>query len=566
MPVDSRELLLVAGRVETMQSPGGAPSADAILMRDGHIAAVGAASDLRGGLGRGAEVVDFPGTTVLPGINDSHLHLASWGATRPPLALDVSPRAVGSIADVAEAVRKAVRDTPPGQWIRGSGWHLASLAECVSDGRRRPSREDLDAVAPDHPVALADFSQHALWVNSRALAIAGVDATTETPAGGDIPRDGHGEPIGILAEFAAQQLVARHMPTFTLEQRKLAIREAIGELHCLGITSVTDPALGPGGGDGLLGTETIRAYEELLRDRELNLRINVLLLFGAEGSGTARDVDTGLREVRVDSSDDRWLREAGMKIFADGIPPLYTSWLSEPYEGEERTGSLVIPGDEDADRVAELAEMVRLAHVAGHQVGIHATGDRAIDAALDAFIAAQRQHPRDDPRHYIIHGDLASAGALSAMARHGFGLNVQPQIKPGAAELMTSLLGPDRGAYQWPNRLALDTGVQLAFSSDAPVCWPDWREGVAAAVLRRSYATGAVAGPEQCIGTREALHAYTVGGAYQDRAEDFKGTIAPGHVADFCVLAADPLEVDPQEIPAIEIVATFVGGTAVFTK
>lgn len=560
-----RELLLVAGRVETMASAA-TPPPDALLVRDGRIAAVGTGAELRRQASAAVEVVDLPGTTVLPGINDSHLHLAAWGATRPPLALDVSPRAVRSIAEIAEAVRAAADRTPPGEWIRGSGWHLASLAECVSGDRATPTRRDLDTVAPDHPVALADFSQHALWVNSRALAIAGVDASTETPAGGDIPRDEHGEPIGILSEFSAQRLVARHMPTFTRDERKAAIREATAELHRLGITSVTDPAVGPGGGDGILGTETLRAYEDLLRDGELMLRVNVLLLFGAEGSGTAHDVAAGLRNVRVDSGDDRWLRDAGMKIFADGIPPLYTSWLSQPYAGDDRTGSLVIPGADDDERVAELTEMVRLGHAAGRQVGVHATGDRAIDAVVDAFASAQERHRRDDTRHYVIHGDLASAATLQAMARHGFGLNVQPQIKIGATELMSSLLGEERGAYQWPNRLALDSGVWMAFSSDAPVCWPDWREGVAGAVLRKSSATGAVAGPEQRINVREALKAYTVGGAYQDFAEHFKGTIAPGQVADLCVLAADPFEVDPEDIPAIDVVATFVDGQAVFTQ
>jgi predicted amidohydrolase YtcJ len=559
------ELLLLVGRVETLGATPTAPS-DAILVRAGRIAAVGTASDLRREAGSHVEVVDLPGTTAIPGINDSHLHLASWGATQPPLALDVSPRAVGSIGEIVEAVRSATQRTPVGEWIRGSGWHLASLAECVSGDRRSPTRQDLDAVAPDHPVALADFSQHALWVNSRALAIAGVDARTETPPGSDIPRDERGEPIGILSEFAAQALVSRHMPTFTREDRKAAIRRATAELHALGITSVTDPAVGPGGGDSMLGTETLRAYEELLLDGELGLRVNVLLLFGAEGSGTARDVATGLREIRVDSADELWLRDAGMKIFADGIPPLYTSWLSEPYADRDVVGSLVIPGADDDERAAELFEMVRLGHVAGRQVGVHATGDRAIDVVVDAFVAAQERHRRDDARHYVIHGDLASAPTLRAMARHGFGVNVQPQIKIAATELMAGLLGEERGAYQWPNRLMLDSGVWVAFSSDAPVCWPDWREGVAGAVLRRSLSSGAVAGPEQRITVREALRAYTVGGAYQDFAERVKGTIEPGRVADLCVLDADPFEVDPQDIPAIGIAATFVDGEAVFTR
>jgi predicted amidohydrolase YtcJ len=534
-----------------------------VAIRGGRIAAVGGASDLRAGSGPRTEVLEMPGATILAGMNDAHAHIAQWGASRPPLALDVSPREVSSIADVAGLVRDAASRQPPGTWIRGFGWDVGFLAECVADPRRRLTRADLDAAAPDHPVILADFSIHAIWVNSKAIEIAGVTRDTPTPAGGDISRDEHGEPEGTFSEFAAQNLIQQHVPELTRQERRAAIAAATTELHKLGTTSVTDPALGPGGGSGMLGTETLRAYEDLARDGELGLRVSALLLFGAEGTVTVEDMRSGLDGFSVDAPAGSRLRVGGIKIFGDGIPPLHTAWLHEPYADAPSRGALVIPGDDDAARVAELHELVRLAHAAGHQVAIHATGDAAIDATVDAFAAAVARHPREDTRHYVIHADLTYARSLRTMGRHRFGASSQPSIKTAAAHLSALLLGEERASYQWPYRSMLDAGVPLVFSSDAPVVWPDWRHGVAAAALRTSAANGTVYGPEERITVEEAIAAYTTGGAWQDFAEHEKGTVEVGRLADLCVLGGDPFTSDPAEIPEMPILATVLDGEPV---
>lgn len=555
------DLVVVGARVHTGARHG--PAAQAVAIRGGRIAAVGPASEIRALTGPQTEVLDLAGATILPGMNDAHAHIAQWGASRPPLALDVSPREVTSIADVADRVRAAAAEQPPGTWIRGYGWDVGFLAECTADPRRRLTRGDLDAAAPDHPVILADFSLHAVWVNSRAIEIAGVTAATPTPTGGDITRDEHGEPEGVFSEFAAQNLIQQHVPELTREQRRTAIAAATAELHRLGTTSVTDPALGPGGGSGMLGTETLRAYEDMARDGELGLRVSALLLFGAEGTVTVEDMRAGLEGFEVDAPPGSRLRVGGIKIFGDGIPPLHTAWLHEPYADVPERGSLVIPGADDAERVAELHELVRLAHAAGHQVGIHATGDAAIDATVDAFAAAVARHPRTDTRHYVIHADLTYAETLATMGRHAFGASSQPSIKTAAAHLSALLLGEERASYQWPYRSMLDAGVPLVFSSDAPVVWPDWRQGVAAAVLRTSAANGIVYGPEERITVEEAIAAYTTGGAWQDFAEHEKGTLEPGKVADLCVLGGDPFTGDPAEIPEMPILATVLDGEPV---
>jgi predicted amidohydrolase YtcJ len=560
---ETADLVVVGARVHTGAAP--APGASAVAVRGGRILAVGSASEVRALSGPRTEVLEHPGATILAGMNDAHAHIAQWGASRPPLALDVSPRVVSSIADVAGLVRRAASEQPPGTWIRGYGWDVGFLAECTADPRRRLTRADLDAAAPDHPVILFDFSLHAIWVNSRAIEIGGVTAATPTPTGGDITRDERGEPEGIFSEFAAQNLIQQHVPALTREERRTAIAAATAELHELGTTSVTDPALGPGGGDSMLGTETLRAYEDMAREGQLGLRVSALLLFGAEGTVTVDDMREGLEGFAVDARDapPTRLRVGGIKIFGDGIPPLHTAWLHEPYADAPSKGSLVIPGADDEARVRELHELVRLAHAAGHQIGIHATGDAAIDATVDAFAAAVARHPREDTRHYVIHADLTYARSLRTMGEHRFGASSQPSIKTAAAHLSALLLGEERAAYQWPYRSMIDAGVPLVFSSDAPVVWPDWRQGVAAAATRVSAANGVVYGPEERISVEEAIAAYTSGGAWQDFAEAEKGTVEPGKVADLCVLGGDPFTGDPAEIPEMPVVATVLDGVPV---
>jgi predicted amidohydrolase YtcJ len=560
MSETTADLIIVGGRVLTMGD--GPRGAEAVAVRDGRIVAVGTARELRSWHGPATQLIEHPGATVLPGINDSHAHIATWGAAQPPLAIDCTPRAVGSIAEIVAAVAEQVRTAPHDSWIRGQGWALGALAECAADPSRRLTRHDLDAVAPHHPVVLHDFSVHAIWCNTRALELAGVSAATPTPTGGDIEREADGTPSGVLAEFAAQSLVERHMPPRTRAERATAIELATERLHRLGITSVTDPALGPAGGEGMLGTETLHAYEELAADGRLRLRVQALLLFGGEGTATASAMAEGLETLHVRTPDERLLREAGVKLFGDGIPPLRTAWLHEPYEGTDHRGSLVVPGADDEERVAELTAMIRLAHAAGRQVAVHATGDATVDATVAAMAAAQAEHPGRGLRHYVIHADLASPQTLRTMAAEGIGMNVQPRLKAEAGEAMVPLLG-DRTIRQWPCRSALDTGVTLAMSSDAPVTWPDWREGVAAAVLREFLGTGEVSGPEERVTVEEALHAYTAGGARQDRAESWKGALLPGYAADVCVVAGDLTTADPHALTDHDVLATVFDGAVV---
>ena len=560
MPVHP-DLILMNGEILTVDSDFS--SAQALALTGGVVTAVGGTAEIRALAGPRTETVDLDGRTALPGINDSHLHGCAFGLTRPPLALDVGFPTVHAIGDIQTAVKNATAHTPPGAWIRGAGWDPGYLEECAAGGRM-PDRRDLDVVAPDHPVYLQDFSGHLTWANTEALRVAGVTAGTTAPEGGVIHTDGIGEPTGLLAE-AAQHLVQRHLPPYGREDIEKAIRNATAILHREGITSYTEPGLGPGG-DGLFGGAagqlTLDVYRDLARTGGLRARVSVLLLLSGIG-GSAADIERGLRDPWTqDGVDPRLLRVLGVKIFADGIPPNKTAWVRGAYAGGG-FGCLCVHGAADALRTRELTEMVRLAHDAGHQIGVHVTGDRAIDAVVDAFEAAQVEHPRDDPRHYAIHADLLGPQSMEKLAAHGFGANMNPAIKWTIADMMAEMLGDERAAYQWPVRSALAAGIGVTSSSDAPVTFPNWRQGIAAMLLRESKASGRVYGPEERVGLADAVRAYTTNAARQDFAEDWKGSLEPGKAADVTVLDTTLTTADPHDLPDTPVAMTIFGGDIV---
>ncbi|MEW1751695.1 amidohydrolase [Streptomyces angustmyceticus] len=562
------DLVLFGGRVVTVDAEFSVASALAVTGRI--ISAVGGWDDVAPLVGPGTRVVDLRGATLLPGINDSHLHGCAFGMTTPPLALDLGHPAVSSLAEVAEAVSEAVGRVPVGQWIVGHGWDTGYLDECVFDPSRLPSRCDLDAVSPDHPVVLYSFSGHATWVNSTVLKLIGIDRHTIAPPGGAIVVDEAGEPTGLLHE-GAQALVQNALPPLSRQERTDAIRSTLATLARLGVTSYTEPGLGPGGDSimrGALGTETLDVYRRLLADGELTARVGVLLLptgMASTADEFTRALTTLAPRTAPGGSGDaapRRLTVHGVKIFADGIVPNKTAWMHEPYVGGG-CGSLCVGGTTDAERIAEIDVMIRHAHAAGHQLGVHVTGDRAIDTVTDAFAAAMAEHPRPDARHYVIHGDFLTAHSMKVLAAHGFGVNMNPTIKWTVADMEEEFVGAGRAAYAWPYRDAIDAGVRVASGSDAPVTYPDWRQGVATMVLRESKAAGRVSGPEQRIGLAEAIRTYTIDAAWQDFADGWKGSLEPGKVADLCVLDGDLLAADPHDIPEMPVVLTVVDGQVV---
>ncbi len=543
----------------------------AVAVHDGKIVAVGTNDEIKAFTGPDTKVLDLKGKPILPGINESHMHGPFFGATRPPLALDLTSPAVQSITDMVEALRKKVAEVEPGEWIRGFGWDQGALDECKTDPSILPRKSDLDKVSPDHPVAFTDFSGHTLLVNSKALEIAGVDRETPDAPSGEIERDENGEPTGIFKEPGAQAVVSTCVPLLTRDEKRLSLLTALSHLNAQGVTSFTDAAIGPGGEaflSGVMSAEFVDIYRELLEEGKLTARVSVLLLLGDYGALTYEDLENGLNTFKVPTDvDNARLQFGGVKIFADGIPLTYTSWLNEDYvSGDVGHGRSTIPGESDQEQRDNLIDMIKLIHRNGFQVGVHATGDRAIDAAVDGFALAIDEKPGTDYRHYVIHGDLVSPEKARLLGKLNCGLAMQPFIGVMIADFEPAVIGAERAAYEWPARTALDSGVKLTSSSDAPVTYPNWRLGVQAAVLREGLVSGKVSGPEQCITVEEAIRTYTINGAWQDNMDDVKGSIEVGKVADFCVIGDDILSVDPHRIGEIPVLMTLVEGEIVYDQ
>jgi predicted amidohydrolase YtcJ len=534
------DLVVYNGSVLTMTRRFGVT--EAVAIRDGRIIATGRMKHLRHLVDRKTRTFDAAGGTVLPGINDSHLHLNGFGLSFPPYSFSVD---TATIEELVGVVRDAVAQSPPNAWIRGRDWNDNRLP-------RAPTARDLDPVSPNNPVALTDFSFHAIAVNSVVMRLAGITRDTQPPPGGVIEKDATGEPTGVFRE-TAQGLVRRVIPPFSPEEVSTSIDAGIAILHAQGITSVTDPGI---------GLETLDLYAAKQREGNLPMRVTALLS-GGNSSESMRQMLAAYRPIQ--GLDPLNLRVAGVKIFADGITTAAkTAWLHEPYL-DGTNGRLVIAGATEAEAVAMLEDMIRQAHRAGMQIGTHATGDATIDAVVAGYLKAMRTGRRGDPRHYVIHGDLTPPATLRTMARNGIGVNMNATIKYLLGRTLDPVLGPERTDYQWPYRTALDAGVKVSSASDAPVTFPSWLQGVMAAI-RREGRFGGVAGEAERITLPEALHTYTSTPAWQDRAECDKGRIVRGQLGDLVVLDADLRQVDSKDYVTVPINATVFAGDVVHDR
>jgi predicted amidohydrolase YtcJ len=541
------DMVMINGNVITVDS--GFSIVEAVAIKDNKIIGVGSTTDIKKLAGDNTTIMDLEGATVLPGINDAHCHLNGFGLERPPIMLDLGYPTVKSLVDIRAALAKRAREVGPGKWISGWGWDRGFIDELKTSGAY-PSRKDIDAAVPDNPVVLTEFSGHVNLVNSYALKIAKMDKNTPDPEGGIIQKDAFGELTGILFERAGW-IIRTLIPPPTREERKSGILNGMAELNSLGITCVTEPGL---------GAEQINVYTELYNAGKFTLRVNCMV---SPGGASLEAVKQALSYIGTGTGfGNEWLRISGLKLMADGIPPSKTAFMYEDYIGGGH-GQLLVEGNTDEERYNMLMSMIKYASNHGFQVGIHVTGDKGIDACVDGYIAAMKERPWD-ARHYIIHTDYATPQCIERMSKNNIGANVQSAIKWTIGNLMVGITGEQRAAYHWPLKTLFDKGVNVTNSSDASVTYPDWRQGVESAVLRKDKATGKVIGPEQCITVEQAIRSYTINGAWQDHQEHVRGSIEVGKLADFTIIKDDILTIDPNKIHEIPVLYTIVGGKTIY--
>jgi predicted amidohydrolase YtcJ len=524
------------GRVLTIDASR--PRAEAVFIRAGRIYAVGSNDELDAFRAVADRVIDLDGATLLPGLIDAHTHFLMGSQTLDRIRL----AGVTTLEAMQALVAEKAATTPPGEWIIGRGWDETKRTDRVA----LPTKQDLDAVAPAHPVYLGRTDGHVGWANSRALALAGIDRERADPYGGRIVRDERGEPTGILQE-TAKKLVEDILPQPDHASRTTALRRGLAEAARYGITGIHDNA----------SAEDIVLYQEFRERGELSLRVNTLVR-GWEVPQPFLEPMIAIG-ARTGFGDD-WIKLGALKISLDGTLGSRTAAMLSPYSDDmDNTGVFRISQ-------AELDPIVERAHRHHIQVALHAIGDAACKMALDAIERATLVHHWPDHRHRIEHEQVISAFDMQRFPQLGVIASLQPCHAITDLLWVESRVGPERigTSYAWQSFLKI--GTHICIGTDWPVETLDPRVGLYEALTRRDLNGDPPGGrwPEEALTIEQALKGYTLDSAWAEFAEERKGSIVPGKFADFAILAQDPTSVDPNDLLHLDFLATIVDGRTVY--
>ena len=522
------DVVLVGGDVWTMDPAH--PRATAVAWRGDKVIALGDDAMVRALAGPATRVIDLHGRAATPGLIDAHCHLYSLGADLE----HVSVRNLASEAETVQAIAAAAKAWPAGQWLVGRGWDQNRWP-----GQQFPTNKALDAAVGDRPVVLERIDGHAYWVNSVALHAAGITRATRDPAGGKILRTAAGEPTGVLLDNA-QALIAAKIPAPSPEVREHRIRAAAAVAIAAGLTAVHDMGI---------EEETAAAYEKLAAAGQLPLRVHGFLTAPdkLERLATAPHAAVGRFEMR------------GVKFYADGALGSRGARLYTPYADDPNNTGLW------RTEPAMLKTSVEAAVAGGWQVAIHAIGDAAVGAVIDAYLAANQAHPGDH-RLRIEHTQVIAARDVPRMIEAHAIASMQPTHATSDMPWAEARLGSQRvlGAYAW--RTMLEHRIPVAGGSDFPVEQVSPLLGIYAAVTRQD-ARGAPAGgwyPAQKMTLDEAIDAFTRGAAYAEGSEATRGVLAVGRAADLTVYSA-PLAAD-RSLLELKIDYTVVDGELVYQR
>ncbi len=538
------DLIFFGGNIVTMDP--NQPTVDAVAVRGETIVAAGVVDEVMTLRDVSTRVVDLGDRALLPGFIDAHGHFLGVGRALETLSLHPPP--VGDVNNIDDIVRKiqewiSEKGMPAGEAVTRRGYDDSLLGE-----GRHPTAEDLDRASTDHPIVLTHVSGHLSAVNSSALEASNITADTADPTDGHIRRvEGSMQPNGVLEEGASRLLRISRGSTGTPDETDALIRNSIDVYTAYGITTIQD------GGTTTEFVEMLRAAADReMFDADVAAFVRV---------GSMQDIDALQHEETYRDG----FRVAGVKFMLDGSPQGRTAWVTEPYEEGPAGAGPDYRAYGTMDPVLYKtwsATMMRR----GVPFLAHANGDAAMDLMLDGVEEALvDMDVAPDHRSVIIHAQLMRADQLDRAAV----LNVIPSFFSAHAffwgDWHRRSFGEARGNNVSPIRWAIDRGVKFTVHNDAPIVPPDIMRLVSITVNRETR-SGHVLGPHQRATIQEALHAVTLGAAYQYFEEDIKGSVATGKQADLVILGANPLTTEPDQLEHIEILETFSRGRSVYQR
>jgi predicted amidohydrolase YtcJ len=507
--------------------------AQAMAIRGGRILAIGGDQEIRGHIGPATEVWDLTGAAVVPGLIDSHGHLAGLGER---LAI-VDLFGTRNLDEVVARVASRAQHSPEGEWVRGRGWDQNDWPVMAM-----PEHASLTAATPAHPVALERVDGHALLVNRLALERAGIDRNTPDPAGGKIEHDAAGELSGVLVDNA-MDLVERVIPPPGQAESERRLVEALRACARVGLTMVHDAGI---------GRTTWALYRSLLERQALPIRVYAM------ASASDSLVEDVLAGGGLDT--DRLMLRA-VKVVYDGALGSRGALLSAPYS--DRPGHVGL----ERTTVDSLARLCRRARSRGVQVRVHAIGDLANTRVLDAYQQAFGGEPHPELRWAIEHAQVVRPEDIRRFARLGVVASMQATHATSDGPWAEERLGPERIRWSYAWRQFLRAKVRFANGSDFPVESESPMLGLYAAITRRDLEGRLPAGGwrrEEALTAEEALRSFSLWGAWLAFREADLGSLEPGKLADFVVLDRDPFARGPESLPATRVLRTVVGGVTAF--
>jgi predicted amidohydrolase YtcJ len=520
--------------------------AEAVLVRDDKIAGVGSNKEILASA-PDAEKIDARGALLLPGFNDSHLHLYAFGRNLHR----VQARGVASIDELVERGREFIErmKLPKGAFVVGSGWNQ----DLFSGEKRLPNRHDMDRISTEHAVIISRVCGYSLCCNTLAMEMAGITRNSLFAESGQIELDEKGEPLGIFGEGAALYKIRSIIPPFNQEQIEEQLLFAMRHALANGLTSV-------GSRDVIEGNyqSIVDAYVKLFTERDVHLRVNLQCTIESDEVFN-EFIKRGW--ITKSSMGHPYLTMGASKLFADGSLGSRTAFMREPYRDDPSTRGFQRHSPETLDA------LVRKNHENGFQVIVHAIGDAAIDEALTAFEKANGGRATsgrgNDLRHGIVHCQITDMPLLQRMAHNDIIAFMQPIFLTHDLYIIENRVGKELASTSYALATMKRLGIKASYGTDSPVESMSPLECIDCAVNRHDVANGYPAEgfyPGECVDVYTAVDAYTIGSAYAEFAENRKGRIKPGFFADMTLLDRDIFTISKKEIRTAQVLWTMVGG------
>ena len=538
------DLILINGKIYTMDE--NRTVAEAIAIKNHIIKAIGSTEEILRLKKDNTIIHDLEGKALLPGFNDSHMHLVNYGYA----LTQVNLIGASTIEELNERVVKFIEENQieEGKWIRGRGWNQ----DYFIGEKRFPTRYDLDKISTVNPIVVTRACGHVVVVNTKALKLLNIGKSTEQVEGGHFDLDENGEPTGVFRENAVG-LIYDNLPTPTVEEIKNMMINAIKDINKVGITSVgTDDfeALPDRNYENIL-----KAYEELKNEDKLNVRIYEQCLLPSMDK-----LETFIEKGYRTSMGDNLFKIGPLKLLIDGSLGARTAALVEPYSDDPTTRGITTATQ------GELDDLVDLAHRNNIQVAIHGIGDKAMYMAFESIEKSLNNSPKDDHRHGIVHCQITDEYLLNKFEELNAIAYIQPIFLDYDWKIVKDRVGEERErtSYNW--KTMVNEGVSIACGSDSPVEIFNVMKGIYEAVTRKDLDGNPKGGwlPEQSLTVEEAVYGYTIGGAYASFEEDIKGSLEVGKLADMVVLSEDIFYIDEDKIKDIDIHMTILGGKIVY--